>query len=202
MKIGPKYKIAKRLGAQVFEKTQGAKFALTAEKRNFSTEGMRARSNYGTQLLEKQRVRFTYIITAKSLANYVNKIIDSKTKQPESGLFTLLEKRLDNVVLRAGFGKTRFQAKQMVSHAHVLVNGKKMTISSYEVKPKDVITVRESSKTKGMFADFEERFKDVIVPTWLKVDPKSLTITIAGEPTYNSKESHFNLSEVIQFYKR
>ena len=103
MKIGPKYKIARRLGRSVFEKTQGPKFALSAERKNASTEGIRARSGYGAQLLEKQKARFTYGITSTQLGKYARKVIDSKTKNQEEMLFIELEKRLDSVILKSGF---------------------------------------------------------------------------------------------------
>lgn len=202
MKIGPKYKIARRLGRSVFEKTQTAKFALSAEKRNAHVEGIRSRSNYGSQLLEKQKVRFTYGITNTQLGKYAYQAIDSKVKNPEEVLFINLEKRLDNVVLRSGFASTRRQARQLVSHGHIKVNGVKNKVPSYSVKEGDVIEVKESSRDKSIFADIDERVKDLNIPAWLKADHKSLKTTINGQPTYNTKETHFNLGEVLQFYKR
>lgn len=202
MKVGPRYKIAKRLGASVFEKTQTAKFALSAEKKNYSTQGARSRSNYGSQLLEKQKVRFTYGITNKKLTNYVKSVIASKTKSPESELFDLLERRLDNVVLRSGLASTRFQARQIVSHGHIRVNDKKVKVPSYQVKKGDVVTVKESSREKTLFLDFVERFKDINPPTWLKVTAKDYSILIDGDPAYRSMDVAFNLSDVLQFFKR
>jgi small subunit ribosomal protein S4 len=202
MKIGPKYKIARRLGRSVFEKTQTAKFALSAEKKNANVEGIRSRSNYGSQLLEKQKVRFTYGVTNKQLGKYAYQVIDSKVKNQEEMLFIALEKRLDNVVLRSGFASTRRQARQLVSHGHIKVNGVKNKIPSYSVKEGDVIELKESSRDKSIFADMDERVKDITIPSWLKVDHKAFKITISGTPTYNSKETHFNLGEVLQFYKR
>jgi small subunit ribosomal protein S4 len=202
MKIGPKYKIAKRLGAGVFEKTSGTKFALASERKNFSLFGTRSRSNYGNQLLEKQKVRFTYGITERQLSNYVKKVISSKSKTPEEELYKLLEKRLDNVVLRSGFASTRFQARQMVSHGHIRINDKKMTVPSHSVKKDDVITIKESSREKGILIGFEERSKDLNVPVWLKLDPKAFSVIIIGDPSLNPSEANFNLSEVLQFYKR
>lgn len=202
MKIGPKYKIARRLGRSVFEKTQTAKFALSAEKRNANVEGIRSRSNYGSQLLEKQKARFTYGITNTQLGKYAYQVIDSKVKNPEEVLFINLEKRLDNVVLRSGFATTRRQARQLVSHGHIKVNGVKNKVPSYSVKEEDIIEVKESSRDKSIFIDLNERVKDLNIPAWLKVDHKSLKTTINGQPTYNIKENHFNLGEVLQFYKR
>lgn len=202
MKIGPKYKIAKRLGRAVFEKTQGTKFALSAEKKNKPLDGIRSRSNYGAQLLEKQKVRFTYGITSKQLGRYAKRIIDSKAKNQEELLFIDLEKRLDNVVLRSGFATTRRQARQMVSHGHIKVNGTKNKVPSYSVDKNDEIIVKDSSHDKPIFLSIADRTKDIIVPEWLKVDHKKLTIKVSGDPTYSPRETHFNLSKVLQFYKR
>lgn len=200
MKIGPKYKIARRLGAAVFEKTQSPKFALSEQKRKKTF--VKARSNYGAQLIEKQKVRFTYAITEKQLANYVKKVIEANSKNQTEIVYQALETRLDAIVLRAGFAKTRRQARQMVSHGHVKVNGVRNTVPSTHVTKDMNIEVKETSKSKGLFSDFEERFKDVIVPAWLKVDPTKKTIALIGDPTYSPKESHFDLQAVLQFYKR
>ncbi len=202
MKIGPKYKIARRLGRNVFEKTQTQKFALSAEKKNKSIDGARSRTNYGSQLLEKQKVRFTYGVTSKQLNKYANQVISSKVKNQEEVLFSNLEKRLDNVVIKSGFAKTRRHARQLVSHGHIKVNGKKNKIPSYSVKKGDLIEVKDSSKDKNVFLSVGEENKDLIIPSWLSVDPQKLKIEIKGEPIFSPKEVHFNLDEVLQFYKR
>jgi len=202
MKIGPKYKIARRLGKSVFEKTQTAKFALSVEKRNGHVDGIRSRSNYGSQLLEKQKARFTYGITNTQLGKYTYQVIDSKVKNQEEMLFIALEKRLDNVVLRSGFATTRRQARQLVSHGHMKVNGVKNKVPSYSVKKGDVIELKESSRDKSIFIDLKERVTELNIPNFIKVDPKSFKITVEGDPTYNSKEIHFRLGDVLQFYKR
>jgi small subunit ribosomal protein S4 len=201
MKIGPKYKIARRLGSAVFEKTSTAKFSISEEKRKKKFVS-RPRSIYGVQLLEKQKVRFTYGITEKQLSNYVKKTIASKAKNQTSYLYKLLESRLDSIALRSGFATTRRQARQMASHGHLRINETRVNIPSYATKKDDVISVKDSSKNKELFKDFEERFKDHTTPTWLKVDMKNMSVTISGEPEYNSKELHFDLQTVLQFYKR
>lgn len=202
MKIGNKYKIARRLGAAVFEKTQTQKFAVRAEKKGANIAGLRAKSNYGAQLLEKQKVRYTYGVSAKQLSNYVKAVIHSKVKQPEAKLFSDLEHRLDNVVLRSGIATTRFQARQIVTHGHMRVNGKKTTVPSYQVRNGDVITVKDSSRVKPLFAGFKDKSKEVITPTWIDVDAANYTVKIVGDPQYKASELAFNLNEVVQFYKR
>jgi small subunit ribosomal protein S4 len=200
MKIGPKYKIARRLGAAVFEKTQSPKFALSEQKRKKTFT--KARSNYGAQLIEKQKVRFTYGITEKQLSNYVKNVIEKNTKNQTDFVYQALERRIDAIILRAGFAKTRRQARQMVSHGHVKVNGVRTTVPSMHVTKDMIIEVKESSKSKGLFTDFDERFKDVNVPNWLKVDAVKKSVSLIADPNYSSKESHFDLQAVLQFYKR
>lgn len=201
MKIGPKYKIARRLGAEVFEKTQTQKFALAMQKKN-KTFKPRPKSGFGIQLLEKQKVRFTYALSEKQFSKYVRKVIDKNPSNPAEMLFQLLEKRLDNVVLKSGFAPSRLAARQLVSHGHIYVNGKRLTIPSYEVKNKDVISIKPSSKDKPVFAELDERLKDHTSPSWIAFDKTKQEATIKGEPTYSPTENHFDLLPVLQFYKR
>src|SRR5262245_8692490 len=129
MKIGPKYKIAKRLGAPVFEKTQTQKFALSEARKAKNVRKKRggAASDYSKQLTEKQKMRYTYGITEKQLRRYVDEAA-ATGHQPIALLIARLESRLDNVVYRLGLAPTRLGARQMVSHGHVTVNGRKLTI--------------------------------------------------------------------------
>lgn len=196
MRVGPKYKIARRLGAQVFEKTQSPKFAVSEQKRKrkFSRPG----SVYSRQLLEKQRVRFNYGLSEKQFSNYVKKAIAMDNHNAEAALYTLLETRLDTAILRAGFATTRGQARQIANHGHCLVNGTRVNIPSYVVKKGDVITLRERSSESELFRELNE----ASIPAWLKVDKKQKSITIDGTPEYTGKETPFDLGTVLQFYKR
>ncbi len=204
MKIGPRYKIARRLGSQVFEKTQTQKFMLRESQKLTKSRNQRprSRSNYGIQLLEKQKVRFTYGLTEKQFTIYLKKVIQNKGENLEQMLYEILERRLDNIILRSGFAQTRQAARQIVSHGHILVNGKRVAIPSYSVVDKDQISIREKSLNKGNFIGLNERIKDTSIPAWLSVDMNKKTIKIKGNPNYISHESHFNLGAVIQFYKR
>ena len=201
MKIGPKYKIARRLGSAVFEKTQTAKFSLNEQKKNKNTR-KKPSSVFGQQLIEKQKVRFTYCINEKQLKNYVKKIIQTtKTNQSDS-LFKLLENRLDNVVLKSGFVTTRLSARQAVSHGHFLVNGTRVNIPSFSVKKGDIVSIREGSKVKKLFENVEKNLSEIPTPAWLKVNPKDLTIEIIGEAVYTPQELHFDLNSVMEYYKK
>ena len=201
MKIGPKYKIARRLGSHVFEKTQTPKFVLNEQKKKkkgFS----RPKSIYGKQLIEKQKVRFTYLLTEKQFSKYVKEVIDSKAKNQSELLFQRLESRLDNIVLRSGFLKARPLAKQGVSHGHFTVNGKRTNVPSYSLKKGDKVQIREASKTKGLFSDIENTVKENVTPSWLKVNLKDMSIEVVGEPVYSRVDLNFDLQQVLEFYKR
>jgi small subunit ribosomal protein S4 len=201
MKIGPKFKIAKRLGAPIFEKTQTQKFALSQARGGRETKRPGQMSDYKRQLIEKQKMRFTYAITEKQLRRYVDEAIESG-HQPIAQLMTRLESRLDNVVYKLGFAKTRLMARQMVSHGHIVVNGKRLSIPSHKVRQNDVITIREGSKTSGLFAEMVEKHEANAVPAWLSLDIKKLTATVVGTPVYNPAESLFDPEQVMEFYSR
>lgn len=201
MKIGPKFKIAKRLGAPIFEKTQTQKFAASAARGSRRVKRGRpgAMSDYKRQLIEKQKMRFSYGITEKQLRKYVDEALD-KTHQPIPFLMTRLESRLDNVAYRLGLAKTRRMARQMASHGHLLVNGKKSTIPSQQLRVGDVITVREGSRDSVLFTELSE--KTGAVPNWLKFDVKKLEGTVSAKPTYEPAETLFDPEQVFEFYSR
>ncbi len=201
MIIGPKYKIARRLGAPVFEKTQTQKYAIRAGARAENSKRPRAKSDYGLGMLEKQKGRYSYGITSKQFTNYVKKAIAKKGNSAEL-LVRSLESRLDNVALRSGFAPTRQAARQLTSHGHLLVNGKMVTIPSYEVKVGDVISIREGSKKKGLFMSLDERLKTLKTPPWIKLNFEKKEITIDGLPHAEQSELLWNVGAVLEFYSR
>ncbi len=203
MKIGPKFKIAKRLGAPIFEKTQTQKFALSEARKGKTAKRKPGQaSDYKRQLIEKQKMRFSYGLTEKQLRRYVDEALVSTSNQPVLSLITRLEQRLDNVVYRLGLAKTRRFARQMVSHGHITVNGKKMTVPSYKVASKDAISVRGGSQSSPMFLNFAETFVHTTVPAWLSMDAKKLEGTVTGAPQYNPTETMFDPNQVFEFYSR
>ncbi len=201
MKIGPKFKIAKRLGAPIFEKTQTQKFALSQARGGRQVRRGGQMSDYKRQLIEKQKMRFTYTITEKQLQRYVDEAIASG-HQPISHLMERLESRLDNVVYRLGLAKTRQQARQVVSHGHIIVNGKRLNIPSHKLRKGDVITIREGSKTTGLFVELAEKHEGAAVPAWLTFDVKKLTASVVGVPVYNPTETLFDPELVMEYYSR
>ena len=204
MIIGPKYKIARRLGAPIFEKTQTQKYKLSESKKSVKKGkgGFGGGTNFAIQLREKQKARFTYGISEKQFKNYVKKIIDSKVSKPHEHLYTALESRLDNVVARIGLGSTRAFARQLVSHGHIMVNGKKVGIPSYQVEKGDIISIREGSRKKTVFNEIDEKSKTKELPTWLAYDAEKKHWTINGAPGVAGENLLFDLDAVIQYYKR
>lgn len=205
MKIGPRYKIARRLGAPVFEKTQTQKFAIRegqrSEKKGGQGKRPKQKSEYGLGLLERQKARFSYGITSKQFTNYVKKAIATKGNSGEM-LVRSLESRLDNVALRAGFAPTRQAARQMTSHGHLTVNGGIVTIPSYQVSVGDVIGIREGSKKKALFATLDEKLKTVKIPSWLKLNFDKKEVTVEGIPQAPQSELLFNVGTVLEFFSR
>ncbi len=196
--VKSKYKIAKRLGNGVFEQTQTQKFALS-EARSRKEKRGRGASDYGKQLLEKQRVRYTYGLAEKQLSNYAHKAITEP--DPSLSLYRTLEMRADSAVYRAGFASTRRAARQMVSHGHITINGRRTTVPSHEVKKGDVISVREGSRTSPLFASLAEK-EARSIPQWLSVDLNLLKAEVTGEPMYSSAEVGLDLATVFEFYSR
>ena len=202
MKIGPKFKIAKRLGAPIFEKTQTQKFALS-EARGGRMKKRRPgqMSDYKRQLIEKQKMRFTYGVSEKQLRRYVNEAV-TKSNQPIALLMGRLEARLDNTVYRLGLAKTRQFARQMVSHGHIVVNGRKLTVPSHKVRPEDMIAVREGSKNTGLFTTLADTHESAGVPAWLSFDVKKMEGKVTAAPTYQPSEILFDPAQVLEYYSR
>jgi small subunit ribosomal protein S4 len=204
MKTGPRYKIAKRLGASVFEKAQTQKFALSADRTAKNKKRGRGRqSEYAKQMLEKQKVRVTYGVQERQFRNYVNKALSGKhDAKPSDHLHELLELRLDNVVWRLGLASTRRGARQMVAHGHVTVGGKKSRVPSQAIKVGDKIAVRDGSKDHGVLVGFNERFLERPLPSWLSWNPKAMEGSVIERPTAASADPAGDLVSVLSFYTR
>lgn len=202
MIIGPKYKIAKRLGAPIFEKTQTQKFAAASARggRDRKTGRPGQASDYKRQLIEKQKMRFTYGITEKQLRKYVDESLE-RSQQPVSFLMARLELRLDNVAYRLGLAKTRRAARQMASHGHFTVNGRKSTIPSQQLKVGDAVGVRAGSRESALFAELAEKHAGA-APAWLSFDLKKLEGKVESVPRYEPAETLFDPEQVFEYYSR
>lgn len=203
MKIGPKFKIARRLGERVFPKTQTSKFTLAGTERKKTKHGGRGGSSeYGKQLLEKQKARYTYCVSEKQFSNYVKKIKGIKGSNNSENLFVALESRLDNVIFRLGLVNSRLFGRQAVSHGHILVNGRRITIPSYQVKLGDKISIRQGSKANGIFKNLTEKLSNHSAPTWLIFDTEKNEGAVKSKPVIGVGEANLNFESIFEFYSR
>ncbi len=154
----------------------------------------RAPSEYGKQLQEKQKIQITYGLTNKQMKNLF--------KQPREKLVLILEQRLDRTVFLLGFAPSSRVARQFVSHGHIIVNNRKVTIPSYHVKVGDIIAIRPESRSKKIFEDIELRLKKHETPAWLKLDKKELRGEFFEKPKLKDINLFFDLNLVGQFYSR
>ncbi|HHX72596.1 MAG TPA: 30S ribosomal protein S4 [Clostridiales bacterium] len=156
-------------------------------------------SEYGLQLREKQRVKFIYGLMEKQFRLTFERARKMKGMAGEN-LLILLELRLDNVMFRMNIGDTRRQARQIVTHGHIFVNGRCVNIPSYVVKPGDVITIRETSKKSPLFQGFKENQRPS--PAWLSVDMENLTGTVVRLPEREDIDLPFDESLIVEFYSK
>jgi len=203
MILGPKYKICKRLGASVFEKCQTQKFQLAearAPRRSRPKRG--GGGDFGTQLIEKQKARFTYGLSESQFSRYIHEAMEKRGGSSAAGLVSRLEARLDNTVYRAGLVKTRRAARQLVSHGHITVNGRRMTIPSYCVQEGDAIAVRPESQSSPLFMGRKEAVAEIKTPGWMEMSADGLSYNITSAPSIAETELPFNPAVIIQFYSR
>ncbi len=166
--------------------------------RNIRPNANRKLTEYGTQMREKQKARFVYGVMEKQFYKLYE---EATRKEGVTGelLLQYLERRLDNVVYRLGFGTTRRQARQIVSHGHVLINGKRVNIASYRVKQGDVISVKEDSKEISVI---KESVGQKSVPGWLSLEESTLTAKVLENPGRDAVDFDVNESMIIEFYSR
>ena len=161
----------------------------------------RKMSEYGLQLREKQKAKFIYGVLEKPFRNYYAKASKMKGMTGEN-LMIMLESRLDNVLFRAGLGRTRKETRQIVDHKHVLVNGKCVNIPSYLVKAGDVISIKEKVKDSPRYKDILEVTGGRLVPEWLEVDAENLTATVKQLPTREMIDVPVNEMLIVELYSK
>ena len=158
-------------------------------------------SEYGMQLREKQKAKFIYGILEKPFRNYYDKADRMKGMTGEN-LMTMLESRLDNVVFRMGFARTRREARQVVGHKHITVNGRIVNIPSYIVKAGDVVEVREKSKSIQRFKDILEVTSGRLTPEWVDVDKEALKGTVSQLPKRDQIDVPVNEMLIVELYSK
>ena len=161
----------------------------------------RKMSEYGLQLIEKQKAKFIYGVLEKPFRNYYKKA-DKMAGMTGENLMTMLESRLDNVVFRLGFARTRKEARQIVDHKHVLVNGKQVNIPSYLVSAGDVIEIKENKKGSERYKGILEVTAGRVVPEWLDVDQEALKGTVKELPSRDVIDVPVNEMLIVELYSK
>ena len=204
--VGPKCRICRREGLKLFLKGERCLTEKCAIERRSYPPGEHGRgrikqSEYLLQLREKQKARRYYGVLEKQFANYYEK---ASRRQGITGenLLRLLESRLDNVVYRMGFGSTRAEARQLVSHRAVTVNGKILNIPSALVKAGDVVAVKDGAKTQLRIVDALQLAEKIGFPSWVEVDVKKLTGRFKGAPDRSEFGQDINESLVVELYSK
>ena len=158
-------------------------------------------SEYGLQLREKQKAKFIYGVLEKPFRNYFEKA-EQMSGQTGENLMVILESRLDNVIFRLGFARTRKEARQIVDHKHVLVNGKAVNIPSYLTKAGDTIEIKEKSKSSQRYKDILEATNGRVVPEWLEADAENLKGAIKNLPTRAAIDVPVDEMLIVELYSK
>ncbi|MDE1970357.1 MAG: 30S ribosomal protein S4 [Patescibacteria group bacterium] len=206
--IGPKCKKCRAVGEKLFLKGERCLSAKCGAVRRPYRPGVHGQSKkrhnkteYGKQLLEKQKLKWSYGLREEQFERYFKKALSKKGVTIDH-LLQMLEQRLDNVVFRLGFTPSRGVARALVRHGHFLINERRVTIPSFSVKKGDVISIRESSKTKGELKDIPARIKNHELSGWLSLDREAIRATITGLPKPEEINLPFNLNAIVEFYSR
>jgi len=197
---GPKNKKARRLGVDLGLKTnpKSLERRLSTPPGQHGKKGLRKQSDYGLQLAEKQKAKLTYGLLEKQFSKYYH-IASKDPLATGEVMLSLLERRLDNVVYRLGLAPTRRAARQIVSHGNALVNGKKLTIPSYQVKIDDVITLTTVGLSIPYIKSLQE-IKDFTPPSWL--DKKAVAGKVLRIPNRQDITEAINEQLIVEFYSR
>jgi small subunit ribosomal protein S4 len=202
--IGPKCKLARREGTDLFLKS--ARRALDSKCKLDSIPGQHGArksrlSDYGVQLREKQKIRRIYGVLERQFRNYFAEASRLKGSTGEN-LLKLLESRLDNVVYRMGFGSTRAEARQLVSHKAIVVNGQVVNIPSYQVKAGDVVAIREKAKKQARIVEGLALAEQGGFPSWVSVDSKKMEGVFKSAPERSELAGDINEQLVVEFYSK
>ncbi|CAG8998891.1 MAG: 30S ribosomal protein S4 [Candidatus Celerinatantimonas neptuna] len=202
--LGPKLKLSRREGTDLFLKS-GVRAVDTKCKLDSAPGQHGARkprlSDYGLQLREKQKVRRIYGVLEKQFRNYYKEAARIKGNTGEN-LLVLLESRLDNVVYRMGFGATRAEARQLVSHKAIMVNGKVVNIPSFKVSPDDVISVREKAKKQARIVAALEVAEQREKPSWVETDAKKMESVFKRIPERSDLSADINEQLIVELYSK
>jgi small subunit ribosomal protein S4 len=203
--LGPKCKLSRRQGTDLSLKSRArgieSKCQLEKPPGQHGDNRNRRQSNYATQLREKQKLRYIYGVLERQFSNYYKEAARRKGATGEN-LLKLLESRLDNVVYRMGFGVTRAEARQLVSHKAISVNGQTVNIPSFQVSAKDVVSIREKSRNQTRIQDSLAIAEQIGFPEWIDVDVKKMEGVFKGAPDRSELPADINESLVVELYSK
>ena len=198
---GPAWKISRRLGYSCLGTGEELAKRQTVPGQHGDARPKK-KTEYGTQLTEKQKLRFTYGVSEKQFRRFFLIAKADKEKSTGLALFQLLESRLDNLVYRMGFAKTRRQARQLVNHGHVTVNGRKVNIPSYQVKPGMVITLKESSRGLEKIKANVEANSSRPAPKWLEYDANNMIAKVVAVPARDDIDLPIEERLIVELYSK
>jgi small subunit ribosomal protein S4 len=205
---GPACRLCRRFGDKLMLKGEKCPTPkCPVEKRNTppgghpSTRRRGGISDRGLQLREKQKLRFSYGVLERQFRRFFSEARKSPGATGQT-LLILLERRLDNVVYRLGFADSRAQARQIVRHGHIMVNGRKTDIPSFLVKSGDVIIWREASKKTEYYKTLAEEIEEKFIPNWLSLDKENMTGRVLNLPDKEDIQAEFNAKAVVEYYSR
>ena len=198
---GPKEKIARRFGVPLFGPSKALELRNFPPGQHGARNTRRKLSDYGTALAEKQKLRFTYGVLEKQFRRF---FAEAQRRKGVTGtiLLQMLEMRLDNVAYRMGYTNSRFASRQILGHGHVTVNGKRVNISSYQVKPGDVVAVKDTVRSQQLANRFADLTQGVVIPDWVTVDRDKHTGTVNRAPEREEIDVFVNEQLVVELYSR
>ena len=198
---GPTAKISRRFGVELFGPSKAFARRPFPPGQHGARAGRKKKSDYGIMLAEKQKLRFMYGVLEGQFRKYYE---EASRRRGVTGdiLLQLLELRLDNVIYRLGFASTRAAARQMVSHGHVTVNGRKVNIASYSCKPGDVVAVAAKARSQALANRYVELAANATTPDWIEVDAAKLTGKIARVPSVEEIAPIVNVQLIVELYSR
>ncbi len=199
--LGPTAKVSRRLGVAIVPKDEKYLDRRPNPPGQHGASRKGKLSEYAIQLREKQKMKYIYGVLERQFRSYYEKATRQRGVTGDN-LVKILESRLDNIVYRAGFAVSRPAARQIVSHAHLLVNGKKVNIPSYQLKSGDVIQFREKSKNLEVVRNALSKKPDSQIPTWIQVDKANLKAVFLNPPERSEVQEPFNEQLVVELYSK
>lgn len=205
--IGPKFKKSRRAGVKLMLRGKSSESPTSPfVKRSYppgihGPKGKPRQTQYGLQLMEKQKARWIYGLRERQFRSYFDTAFSSQGDTGEL-LIQALETRLDTIVYQLGLATTRAQARQMVNHWHIVVNGKRIDRPSYQVQVGDEIGVRDKSKSSPIFKENVEGIKVENIPSWLSVDKEKMSGKLLSNVAVNEMEPLFDVTSIVEYYSR